>query len=193
MFQQLMELVSKILADLNQLMQLTSWEDFTQFCCHEDPTHMTRCLLMQLQRCNTTTHQSPKKQVNYCISPIISPPSLVLCSWQCCHIQSRHSELHRPQRAKKVCDQDLVRITSEQILSHTNCGDANSFGANSELKQCHTKTWLTIMITMNKSERLCIDMCVCVCTHSRAHRHMPTYRHARMYEPIAFILVSIIH
>jgi hypothetical protein len=83
----------------------------------------------------------------------------MLRSWQCWNVQSRHSELHWPQRAKKVCDQDLVRITLEQILSHTNCGDANSFGANSKLKQYHTKTWLT-MITINKLERLCI------------HRHM---------------------
>jgi hypothetical protein len=66
-----------------------------------------------------------------------------------------------------------VRITSEQILSHTNCGDANSFGANSKLKKYHTKTWLTIIITMNKSERLCIYIYnVRVCMRMWAHAGM---------------------
>jgi hypothetical protein len=106
---------------------------------------------------------------------MILPPRLVVCSWQCWNVQSRHSELHRPQRAKKVCDQDLVRITFEQILSHTNCGDANSFGANSKLKEHHTKTWLT-MITINNQRDNAY-----VCVHVGTHRHMHACAHVWNY------------
>ena len=90
-----------------------------------------------------------------------------------------------------------MRITSEQILSHANRGDANSFGANSKLKQYHTKTWLTIMITMNKSRGLCIYIyiytpththtrararaCVCVCVCARVHMDSHRHVHACMH------------
>lgn len=80
----------------------------------------------------------------------ISPPRFVLCSWYCSHIQSWQSELHRTQRAKKVCDQDLVRITWEQILPYTNCGYANSLGTNSKLKWNYPTTQSTLIIVTAK-------------------------------------------